>query len=103
MEQGTCVAVAYDNDYFIGKVINVQSELSATVQFLNRGYRNVFRWPQVDDIAVIDAKYVFASDFDVALANNGRTCTVPELSYIVELYKQYGSMYFQNFEKKNLI
>lgn len=93
-KQGCIVAVAYDTDYYIGEVVTVENGTLATVQFMNRGFRNMFRWPQVDDIAAIEAKYVFASDFEVLMAKNGRTWTVPELTYIVELYEQYRSTYF---------
>ena len=92
---GTWVAVAYEGDYFIGEVIEIYDESSAMIQFLTRGFKDVFRYPQIDDVDTIDSKYVFAHDFEVNLSPNGRTWSVPELNYIDDLYKQYAEYYFE--------
>ena len=77
-KQGEYVAVAYENDFFIGEVTDVQSTQLGTVQFLEKGYENVFKWPRVEEVCIIDSKFVFAASFDVLSRNNGRTWLVPE-------------------------
>ena len=91
---GSWVAVAYDQKFFIGEIISVYNPNSALIQFLTRGYRDVFRWPQVDDVDTVDAMYVFAHDIDLKLANNGRSWIVPELDYLENLFRQYSALYF---------
>ena len=92
--QGMWVAVAYEEDFFIGEVIETHSESLATIQFLNRGYTDVFKWPQLEDVTKVESKFVFTSDFDVVSANNGRTWIVPEFNYIKELYHDYRQIHF---------
>ena len=58
--QGCWVSVAYDNEWFVGSVCEVMSPYKANVQFLQRGLRNTYRWPSVDDIALVDSTFVFA-------------------------------------------
>lgn len=74
--------------------MGVENENEGTVQFLKRGYNNVFKWPQVEDVDRIDGKYVFASNFGVLSVNGGRTWSVDDFSYLKELYEQYCDIYF---------
>ena len=76
--QGVWIAVAYEQDFFIGMVIEVHSDISGLVQFLNRGYMDTYRWPGVDDVAIIQSKFVFLSDFEPITKNRCRTMTIPE-------------------------
>jgi hypothetical protein len=92
--QGTWVAVAYEDAFFIGMVMDVNNEAMATVQFLQRGYKDVFRWPRVDDVAPVEQKFVFAHGFEVEMSPNGRTWLIPELSYLEDLFDQYRELYF---------
>ena len=93
-KQGEYVAVAYENDFFIGEVTDVQSTQLGTVQFLEKGYENVFKWPRVEEVCIIDSKFVFAASFDVISRNNGRTWLVPEYDELNDIYKEYHSMFF---------
>jgi hypothetical protein len=93
--QGTWVAVAYEEDFFLGQVIEVNSNNSGLVQFLNRGYRDVFRWPKVEDMATIDAEFVFHSDFDCHTPN-GRTWLVPDIKQIIKMYQCFRNLYFSD-------
>ena len=92
--QGMWVAVAYEEDFFIGEVIEKHSDDLATIQFLNRGYTDVFKWPQVEDISKVESRFVFSSDFEVVSSNNGRTWIVTEFNYIKELYTDYRQINF---------
>ena len=97
--QGTWVAVAYDNMFFIGQVVKIKSTQQAVVQFLRRGLHDIFTWPEVDDIDKVDSKFVFAHDFDVKMAKQtgsrtGTSWLVPELEYLEGLYRDYAHTYF---------
>ncbi|XP_033096403.1 uncharacterized protein LOC117100720 [Anneissia japonica] len=91
--QGEWLAVAYENEWFVGTVVDIKSSERAVVQFLSKGHQNVYRWPRVDDFDTIDSKFVFAHALDVSTAN-GRTWSVPEFDYLQELYSDYCSLYF---------
>ena len=92
--QGIWVAVAYDEDFFIGTVLDVANFEVATVQFLNRGFQTTYRWPRIDDVAEIRNQFVFASDVEVVLNANGRTYSVSEIEYLQQLYEKYAAEYF---------
>ena len=92
--QGTWVGVAYENDYFIGQVVNVKSESCAVVQFMRKGYNGSFKWPLVIDIDEIESKFVFVADFEVQV--QGRKTSIPKLQKIEELYTIYKEKYFDS-------
>ena len=92
-KQGVWVAVAYETEFFIGCVISVDNPLKGTIQFLNQGAQSQFRWPRVDDISDVEAKFVFAHDVDVQ-TQNGRVWSIVELEYLNELYQEYKELHF---------
>ena len=55
--QGQWVATCYDEQFFIGQVIEVHSPQSAVVQYLEelKGRSNPFKWPKVEDVAETDS------------------------------------------------
>ena len=91
--QGVWVAVAYEQDYFIGQVIDVKGD-DATIQFLNRGYKDVFRCPRIDDIAEIAPEFVLTQELDVVSKNQGRTWIVNNLDEVLKLYNEYKKKFF---------
>lgn len=93
-QQGEWVAVFYDEEFYIGQVVNIANDQQADVQFLERcSLSNAkFRWPRKDDIDTVDAKYVFSSNFEVT-TSNGRVWTVMDVGLIDELYKIYKRQY----------
>ena len=81
--------------YFIGMVNEVNSQNFAVIQFLNRGPKNIFCWPRVDDVATVDAEYVFASHLEVTTGAGRRPIhSVIQLEYIVELYNSFKQKNF---------
>ena len=93
-KQGT-VAVAYEEQYFIGEVVEIADANKATIQFMRSGYQKTFQWPQVEDLDEVEAQFVFAWDFDVVpRGGRGRVWTVPDLKKIEELYLKYQKKYF---------
>ena len=63
----------------------------ATIQFLNRGFQTVYRWPRIDDVADVQSNFVFAADIEVVLNANGRTYSVSEVDYVQQLFEEYAS------------
>ena len=90
------MAVAYEQDFFIGQVAEVYSEQCGLVQFLQRGYQNLFRWPRVDDIADIEARFIFYADFESSSVNRGRSYTLAAIDKIIQLYEEYKTIYFSD-------
>ncbi|KAG1680861.1 hypothetical protein GQR58_012116 [Nymphon striatum] len=89
-KQGSWVVVAYDEDFFIGQVIDIASESTGTVQFMSMGYNKTFKWPRSDDIDVIDSKFVFCHDFEVITSGSrGRMWSVPDLAKLEIMYQKY--------------
>ena len=91
--QGDWVAVAYEQDFFVGQVVEVYNNCGM-VQFLNQGYPNVFRWPKVDDTAETESKCVFSSNFECVLQHKGRTWLIPETKQITKSYEQHKQQIF---------
>ena len=59
---------------------------------MSKGYNATYKWPQVEDIDDIDAKFVFAADFDVHVGS--RNIAVPHLHELDSQFKQYRELYF---------
>lgn len=69
--QGQWVATYYDDNFYVGQVIEVCSPQSGIVQYLQRtkARDDSFRWPIVDDVALTEAHYIFEWDFEVVPTN----------------------------------
>lgn len=83
--QGQWVCVFYDNNYYIGQVLDIKNEETADVKFLEktRGRCDFFKWPACEDIAEVDAKFVFSWDFEVNIhSSDGRLWSVPEVKQL---------------------
>lgn len=90
--QGESVAVAYNEGYFIGEIIEVKAKDVASVQFMKAGYARKFTWPSVVDCDEnLDSKFVFCSEFPII--NNGRYCEIPGLDHIEKLYNVYKRLF----------
>ena len=59
-QQGETVAIYYDEDFYVGQVLEVQDEgCMASISFMSKvRNKNVFVWPEVEDIASVEAKFV---------------------------------------------
>ena len=87
--QGEWVAVFYDSNFYIGQVIEVQSEGTATVQYLTKakGHPSYFRWPSVDDVCSTSAEFVFRWNLDISpVGNNCRLWQVEAVQDITNAY-----------------
>lgn len=92
--QGQWLAVFYDNDFYLGQVIEVKGEETAVVQFLEKtaGRKDYFRWPHkvVSDVI---KDYVFAWDFEVLpVSQQGRVWRVPEIDKLKAAYQQIATL-----------
>lgn len=89
--QGQWLAVYYDDQYYIGEVINFIGQESSVVQFLEKttGRKDYFWWPRREDVAEIQSCYVFSWDFEVLpVSNDGRVWQVPEIDQIQAAYQR---------------
>lgn len=57
---GKFYAVAYDKQWFIGKVSDMLNENQFKVKFL-KSNNNHFVWPRQDDTDIVEVKYIFLS------------------------------------------
>ena len=89
--QGVWVAVAYDEEFFIGQVIEVKSELCGCIQFMKMGYNQTFKWCGSEDIGEdIESMFVFHHGFEVVpRGSSGRLWSVPDLTRIEKMYRKY--------------
>jgi len=78
----------------VGQVIEVKAEDRAVVQFLNYGYRVVFRWPQIDDVDEISYQFVFSSGLDLVPGKTGRTWKVEKLEELNKCCNEYKAEFF---------
>ena len=90
-KQAQWVAVFYDQQFYIGQVLAVHSDTSATIQYLEKtkGRSDYFRWPTVDDVAKTDSRFVFRWDFDVKpVSSNFRMWKVDCIDDISDGYQR---------------
>lgn len=88
-KQGQWVSVFFDDQYYVGQVIEVKSGDTALVKFLEKtkGRCDFFRWPACEDIAEIERKFVFSWDFNVNIhSSDGRVWTVPDVKQLQRAY-----------------
>ena len=90
-QQTQWVCVFYDNSYYVGQVLAIQNAQTADVKFLEktRGRFDFFRWPSCEDIAEVEAKFVFCWDFEVNIhSSDGRLWSVPEVKLLEKAYQR---------------
>eukprot|EP00745_Piridium_sociabile_P027087 TRINITY_DN43617_c5_g2_i2.p1 TRINITY_DN43617_c5_g2~~TRINITY_DN43617_c5_g2_i2.p1 ORF type:complete len:295 (+),score=76.42 TRINITY_DN43617_c5_g2_i2:757-1641(+) len=85
--QGSTVAIYYDNDFYVGDVLTVHDDgTEANVTFMTRVRdKNVFLWPDHEDIHKIHSMFVCAWDVQTR-TTNGRTWIVQNLDDIEAAY-----------------
>ena len=94
-QQGKAVAVYYDHQFYVGNVLEVkEGGKVASVTFMKQVQnRNVFVWPEVEDISDVNACFVFKHDLDLTSLTNGRTWSVSDLEELDTLYQRYKDMH----------
>ena len=88
--QGQWVAVYFDNDFYIGQVVNISSCDKACVKYMTScsARPSCYKWPQPEDIAETAAHFVFSWDFDVVPTAGGRLWEVASTRSIKKIYQQ---------------
>ncbi|KAL3881059.1 hypothetical protein ACJMK2_033255 [Sinanodonta woodiana] len=92
--QGVWVAVYYDDQYYIGQVLEVHQPDLALVQFLCqiKTKTDFFKWPASDDIAEVKSCFVFDWDFIVQpVSSDGRSWKVDNVDNIDQKYRRIRS------------
>ena len=92
--QGEWIAIAYEDNYYVGCVIYVHSDESGDVKCLKHVRQELYRWPEAyDDITYkLDAKHVFMKNLNVT-STNFRIYHVKEHQDICVAYKQFTKMH----------
>jgi len=89
------VAVAYQDMWYPGCVVQTESNDMATVNFMTRCRKpGVFMWPSREDEQLVSRDFVIQRGFVPECVNNGRQWFFPLFSDIDKLYQQYKSVYF---------
>lgn len=89
-KQGQWVAVLYDDQFYIGQVIEVAHGQSAVVKYLEqtKGRKDYYRWPRSEDVVETSAHYVYWWDFKVTpVSNDGRVWEVANIDDIASGYE----------------
>ena len=97
--EGDWVAVYYDQDLFVGRVLTVNDKFTADVSFIERSRlrkdSHVFCWPQSADIDTVDSKFILKQGFAVEDVPCGRSWVmqIPEYKDLETLHKEYKMKY----------
>lgn len=98
--EGEVVGVYYVEGLFVGEVMSVENEETATVNFLEsaRGKEGVYRWPSRPDCCSIAASVVFAGNITLApFSNSGRAFIVESPSDLPARYDAFKEYLKQNY------
>ena len=94
-QQGASVAVAFDDNVYIGQVMDIKSNNMATVKFLRQikgaEQSGAFKWPQIDDMSDVDSKFIVDMNFTILPC--GRTVKIPGYDQILEKFQLYPELY----------
>ena len=92
--QGQAIAVYYDNNFYLGEVLQSHEDDTAEVSFMDQvPNKNIFRWKH-EDIDVVHKKFVFM--WNVRLASqNGRSWSTADYVKLVRLYTLFQEEYCQ--------
>ena len=95
------VAVHYDNDYYIGKVVDVLSSEEGVVNFMEwcTIKSTAFAWPKVPDRCTVHRNFVFASGNNISLApisSSGRTWRVQDMTVLLMKYTHFSALSVDN-------
>ena len=99
--QSEFVAVHYDNDYYIGEVVDVLSSEEGVVNFMERCTikSTAFAWPKVPDRCTVHRNFVFANGNDISLApisSSGRTWRVQDMTVLLMKYTHFRALFVDN-------
>ena len=94
-QQEASVAVAFDDNVYIGQVMDIKSNNMATVKFLRQikgaEQSGAFKWPQIDDVSDVDSKFIV--DMNSTILPCGRTVKIPGYDQILEKFQLYQELY----------
>ena len=99
--QSEFVAVHYDNDYYIGEVVDVLSSEEGVINFMERCTirSTAFAWPKVTDRCTVHRNFVFASGNDISLvpiSSSGRTWCVQDMTVLLMKYTHFRALFVDN-------
>ena len=102
---GTWVAVAYMKQFYIGKTAEKENsdKVSITVNCLEKGINNTYRWPSKPDVGVVFPHQIFSTQVPMQLhGKTGYTISVEALSELRRKYAQCKKV-LQEFEDNAMV
>ena len=97
------MAVFYNNNLFIGQVINVLSKQEATVKFLESTARkDLSRWQKVEDISNVSLEFVYRWDFNrLPVSKDMRLWKIDDIEDCFTAYDKKGTgKVFSNYRHR---
>ena len=93
-KQGQNVAVYFDDDFYIGQVVSIESPQVGDVKFMDKcGLEtNVYKWPRSDVTENIASMFVFSWDFELS-TSNGRMWQLGEYTSVSKKYELYKELF----------
>jgi hypothetical protein len=95
LKVGSYVAVAFDNAWFPGQILHINTdEAVAEIMYMHPSGMN-FIWPRHEDKTTTDLKYIFATVAVESRDSLGRMWSVEDREQIQKLYVEYTKAYFR--------
>ena len=93
-KQGQNVAVYFDDDFYIGQVVSIETPQVGDVKFMDKcGLEtNVYKWPRSDATENIASMFVFSWDFELS-TSNGRMWQLGEYTSVSKKYELYKELF----------
>ena len=95
LEPGQYVVVAYQDNWYPGRVESTDGQDSAKINFMTRCRQpGVFRWPAIRDVQVVLHKFVLGT-VTPTVGRSGRLHTVPNAQDLDTLFALYHTVHFE--------
>jgi len=83
--------------WYPGQIISEEnSHFTVKILHPGSGKENVFKWPDIEDISVIDKNFVVFADLEILPKDSmGRAWYIPKYSELKKHYMSYSKKFFQ--------
>jgi hypothetical protein len=90
------VAIAYQDDWYPGIVVELVNEQKAYVKFMTPCQtKGVFKWPSKEDKQLVDVKFSLMKGFSPdCIGSSGRQWFIPNFNDIQKIFELYKNIYF---------
>ena len=94
----TFVAVAYDDAWYLGQIVEILSPGEAVLHHMKRVGQKYFQWPRTVDRKATSAIYVVQDNLSISPMDSGLhiwQLSSSPAAEIDEIYKDYNKKYMQ--------